>query len=304
MTMRIAVYTVCSVFVTVGVFVAVPAYAQTPPPATPPAQTPAAAEPVAPVVAIVGEEYHVEFSAGAWITRPSTVEYSDTETLTNTANGTTTSTVVNGSLVDFKRQLGLSNQTFPEGRLTVRLVGKHKLRGEYIPLQYKQSVASLGADFNFNGQTYKAGQTVESTYHWNQWKVAYEFDALTFDRGYVGGMVAVSSMNISAAVANTAQSGTASVNILMPGLGVTGRFYPSGRFSVTADFFGFDLPGSGTSTHAHSLELDGYAMFNLNKHVGAQIGVRAWDASHVWGSPLNTGSITIVGPYVGGTARF
>jgi hypothetical protein len=300
--MRIAVYTVCSVFVTVGLFMAAPVHAQAPPPATPPAQAPP--EPVAPVVAIVGEEYHVEFSGGAWFTRPSTVEYSDTETLSNTANGTTTTTVVNGSLVDLRKQLGLSNQTFPEGRLTVRVSGKHKLRGEYIPLQYKQSVASLGADFNFNGQTYKAGQTVESTYHWNQWKIAYEFDALTFDRGYVGGMAAVSSMNISTAMANSAQSGTASVNILMPGLGVTGRYYLAEKFSVTADFFGFDLPGSGTSTHAHSLELDGYAMFNFNKHVGAQIGVRGWDASHVWGSPLNTGSITIVGPYFGGTARF
>ena len=70
--------------------------AQTPPPspATPPAQ--ATPEPVAPVVAIVGEEYHVEFSGGAWFTRPSTVEYSDTETLSSTANGTTTTTVVNG----------------------------------------------------------------------------------------------------------------------------------------------------------------------------------------------------------------
>jgi len=305
MTMRRAVYTVCSVFVTVGLFAAAPLHAQTPPPpATPPAQAPAAAEPVAPVVAILGEEYHVEFSAGAWITRPSTVEYSDTETLTNTANGTTTSTVVNGSLVDFRRLLGLSNQTFPEGRLTVRLTGKHKLRGEYIPLQYKQSVASLASDFNFNGQTYKAGQTVESTYHWNQWKVAYEFDALTFDRGYVGGMVGMSSMNISAATANSAQSGTASVNILMPGLGATGRYYLAEKLSVTADFFGFDLPGSGTSTHAHSLEIDGYVMFNFNKHAGAQVGVRAWDASHVWNSPLNTGSFTVVGPYVGGTARF
>lgn len=306
MTMRITVYSVYGFLVTAGLLLAAPVHAQapTPPPATPPPAQAAPAEPVAPIVEIVGEEYRVEFSAGGWWTRPSTVTYSDTESLTVTANGTTTTTVVNGTLVDFKRDLGLSNQVFPEGHLTIRVAPKHKLRGEYIPLQYKQAVAALPVDFNFNGQTYKAGQTVESTYHWNEWKIAYEFDALTFDRGFVGGMVALSSMNISAATANTAQSGTASVNILMPGLGVIGRFYPAGRFSVTAEFFGFDLPGSGNSTHAHSLELDGYATYNINKHVGAQIGVRAWDASHVWGSPLNTGSFTVVGPYFGGTARF
>ena len=61
---------------------AAPAHAQTPPPspATPPAQ--ATPEPVAPVVAIVGEEYRVELQVGAWVTMPSTVVYSDTETLT------------------------------------------------------------------------------------------------------------------------------------------------------------------------------------------------------------------------------
>jgi|KBSMisStandDraft_5_1062788.scaffolds.fasta_scaffold01196_10 hypothetical protein len=309
MTMRTAVYIVCSVFVTIGLSIAAPVQAQTPPPAppaptTPPAQAPGPGGPLAPIVAIVGEEYRVEFSAGGWVSRPSTVLYSDTETLTNTANGTTTTTVVNGSLVDFRGQLGLSNQVFPEGRLTVRLEGKHKLRGEYIPLQYKQAVASLCCDLNFNGQTYKSGQTVESTYHWNEWKVAYEYDALTFDRGYVGAQVALSAMNISAAMANTAQSGTASVNILMPGLGAIGRYYLMSKVSVTADFFGFWLPGSDTSTHAHSLEIDGYVMYNFNKHVGAQVGVRAWDASHVWNSPLNTGSFTVVGPYFGGTARF
>jgi len=302
MTMRIAVYTVCSVFVTVSL-AAAPVHAQNPPQPPVPADQNTGG-PLAPVIAIVGEDYHVELSGAAWFTRPSTVQYSDTETTSNTANGTTISTVVNGTLVNFRSLLGLDNQVFAEGHNTVRLIPKHKIRGEYIPLQYKQSVATLASDFNFNGQTYKAGQTVESTYHWNQWKVFYEFDALTFDRGFVGGMVALSSMNISAATANSAQSGTANVNILMPGLGAIGRYYPMEKLSVTAEFFGFDLPGNATSTHAHSLELDGYAVYNFSKHVGVQFGVRAWDASHVWNSPLNTGSFTVVGPYVGGTARF
>jgi hypothetical protein len=303
--MRITVYSVCSVFVTAALFLAAPSYAQAPQPpaAIPPAQA-APAEPVAPVIAIVGEEYRVEFSAGAWFTMPSTIQYSDTESLTNTVNGTTTTTVVNGTLVDFRRDLGLKDQTFPEGHLTVKLAPKHKLRGEYIPLQYKQTVASLGADFNFNGQTYKAGQTVESTLHWHQWKAAYEFDALTFDRGFVGGVIAASAMNISGAMANASQSGTANVTILMPGLGAIGRFYPSEKVSATIDFMAFDLPGGATSTHAHSIDLDGYIMYNFHKHAGVQVGYRLFDATHVWGSPLNTGSFTIKGPYVGGTARF
>lgn len=276
--------------------------AQVAPPATPaPAAVPA--EPVAPLIAILGEEYRVELQVGAWVSMPSTVLFSDTETLSRTTNGATTTTVVNGSDVDFKA-LGLKNQVFPEAHLTIRLAPKHKLRGEYMPVLYKQTVANLGADFKFNGQTYLAGQTVESTLKWNEWYAGYEFDPLVVDRGYVGGVIAVSSLSVSGATANTAQSGTASVNIIMPGLGATARYYLSGNTSVTGDFLYFYLPGSGTSTHGHVLQGGGYVTYNLKKHFGAQVGFRVFNTAHTWGSPLNTGSMTIPGPFVGGTAHF
>ena len=296
-------YSVC---VTALVLWASRARAQVVPPApapTPPAQaTPD--EPLAPAYTVIGEDYRVEFAAGAWWTRPQTLNYSDTETITSTVNNTTTTTTLNGTVIDFRSLLGLSNQTFFNGQVTVVVAPKHKLKGEYIPLRYKQAVSPLTANFNYNGQVYLAGQTVESTYQWNEWKVGYEFDALTFDRGFVGGQAALSAMNISAATANATQSGTASVNILMPGLGVIGRYYLWKKMSVTVDFFGFYLPGNDTSTHAHSAEIDGYAMYNLSKHVGVRVGVRAWDATHVFGSPLNTGEIKVVGPYVSGVGRF
>ncbi len=277
--------------------------AQAAPPPTPaPAQTPA--EPIAPVIAIIGEEYHVELQVGAWLSMPQTVLYSDTENLTVTANGTTTTTTVNGTLVDFKSLLGLKQQVFPEGHLTIRLAPKHKLRGEYIPIFFKQATTSLPSTIKFNGQTYAAGDTVESTMHWNEWHVAYEFDPIVTDRGYIGGMAAVSSLNLSGATADAAQSGTASVNIIMPGLGVTGRYYVSGNFSVTGDFLFFDLPGSETSTHGHIINASGYATYNVNKHLGAQVGYRFFDTTHTWNSPLNTGSMQLGGPFVGGTAHF
>ena len=278
------------------------AQAAAPPAQTPPA-TPARAEPVAPIVAIIGEEYRAELQVGAWVTMPSTVLFSDTESRSATVNGVTTTTVVNGTSVDFKGNLGLKNKVFPEAHLTIRLAPKHKLRGEYIPIYYKQT-AVIGTDFKFNGQTYLAGQTVESTLRWNEFHVAYEFDPLVVDRGYIGGMAAVTSLNLSGATANTAQSGTASVNIIMPGLGVTGRYYASGNLSVTGDFMMFYLPGSDASTHGHVINAGGYATYNFTKHAGVQFGYRFINSEHTWGSPLNTGSLTIGGPFVGGTAHF
>ena len=283
-----------------------PARADAQPPATPATPAPAAAaaaEPVAPVINIVGEEFRVELQIGAWATMPSTAMYSDTENVTATVNGATTTTTVNGTNIDFKNTLGLKNKVFPEAHLTIRLAPGHKLRGEYIPMAYKQAT-TLGADLNFAGQTYKAGQVVESQLRWNEFKIGYEFDPLIVDRGYVGGIVALSSMNVAGALANTAQSANTDVNILMPGLGIIARYYVASKASVTGEFMFFDLPGGATSTHAHSADIDGYLLYNFHKHAGVQLGYRSFDASHTWGSPLNTGSLTIRGPYVGGTARF
>jgi hypothetical protein len=270
---------------------------QTPAPAPAPTQAPAepASEP------LIGENYRVELSAGVWATMPSTVQYSDTETITT---GTpATSTTVNGTIIDFKGRLGLHDQRFPEFHLVVRPARKHKIRADYIPLYYKQS-ATLTAALDFDGQSYLAGQTVASTLHWDAWQLGYEYDVITANRGYIGGIVGVNYFNINGALANGTQSGSASVHIPMPGLGAIGRFYPGPRISITGEFMGYYLPGSSTSTHGHVIDIDGYATVHVSKFVGLQGGYRSFDAAHVWGSPLNTGTFTIRGPYVGGTLRY
>ena len=275
------------------------AFAQAAPPAAPAPATAAPAEPAVPTMVVIGEQYHAEVQVGAWFSMPSTMMYSDTESVTS---GTTTTTV-NGTNIDFKKDLGLANKVFPEVHLTIRLAPKHKLRGDFMPIYYKQS-ATLASDIAFDGQNYLKGQSVESTLRWNEWKAGYEFDVISEDRYYVGAIFAGSSLNLSGAMANSAQSGTASVNILMPGLGATARYYVAPKFSVTGEFLYFYLPGSATSTHGHVMQVDGYATFNFTKHAGVQAGFRSFDTAHVWGSPLNTGSMTIFGPYVGGTAHF
>ena len=247
----------------------------------------------------VGEKYHVELSVGAWFTMPSTALFSDTEVVTS---GTTTTTV-NGTIIDFKKQLGLNNQMFPDAHLAVRLAPKHKLRGEFIPINYKQS-ATLAANIITSGQTYLFGQAVQSALHWNEWNVGYEFDPLTSARGYLGAVAAVTRLNVVGAMANSAQSGTATVNIVMPGLGATGRYYVRPQVSLTGGLLAFYLPGGATSTHGHSTQIDGYATVNASKYVGVQAGYRTFFMSYVWGSPLNTSSMTVGGPYLGGTVHF
>src|SRR5262249_386334 len=113
-----ALFTLSTVVVLALLMLSSPVRAQQPPPHPAPPAQPAqpalpAAEPV-PSFVPIGETYHFEVSVDAWSTLPSTMKYSDTETVTS---GTTTTTVV-GTNINFKEQLGLHNQWFPAFHVT------------------------------------------------------------------------------------------------------------------------------------------------------------------------------------------
>jgi hypothetical protein len=262
-----------------------------------PAPAAQAATPTEPTDSLY-ERYHVELSGGAWFTMPSTALFSDSE---NVTSGSTTTTV-NGTSIDFK-QLGLINKTFPDAHLTIRLAPKHKLRGEFIPIKYKQST-TLPTDVVTSGQTYLRGQAIQTELRWNEWNLGYEFDFMSSPTGYLGAVAAVTRLNVSGAIANGAQSGTATVNIVMPGLGATARYYVRPQVSLTGGLIAFYLPGGDTSTHGHSIEIDGYATVNASKYLGVQAGYRSFIMSYAWQSPLSSSSMTIGGPYLGGTLHF
>jgi hypothetical protein len=278
------------------------------PPPTPPAQPAQPAPSTEPVPSFVpiGETFHFEVSVDGWSTLPSTMKYSDTETITTTAATGTTSavtTTVVGTNIDFKQQLGLHNQWFPAFHVVIRPQEKQKIRFDFFPLYYKQS-ATVPATVNFNGQTYLAGQIVTSSLYWNEWQLGYEYDALTFERGYIGGVVGANFYAVSGQLSNDSQSGQAGVHIPMPGLGAIGRFYVTPRFSLTGAYTGYWLPGSDTSTHGHVNDVELYGTINVSKYVGIQGGFRLFQAAHHFNSPVNTGDFLINGGFIGGTVRY
>jgi len=275
------------------------------PPPPPASQVPAPA-PSPAGATVIGEDYRIEIAGALWATMPSTVMYSDTETTaatTSTTGVTVAGTTLVGTNIDFKQTLGLTNQRFAEGHLVARFAPRHKIHVEFIPLYFNQS-ALLTANLNFNGQSFLAGQTVNSSLHWSAWRAGYEYDVLSTDRGYIGGIVGADDLMVNGTLDNGTKSGTAGVRIPMPGLGVIGRYYVAPRMSITGEFTGYDLPGGATSTHGHVIAVDGYATLNVVKYIGIQGGYRSFDATHVYGSPVNTGTFTIRGPYVGGAVRF
>jgi hypothetical protein len=282
----------------------VPARAQST--SAPPAPQTQAPAPALAGATVIGEDYRIEIAGGLWATMPSTIMYSDTETTaaTTSATGATVpATTVSGTNIDFKQTLGLKNQRLVEFRLVARVGPRHKFHLEFVPLYYRQA-AVLTANLNFNGQSFLAGQTVNSSLNWSAWRAGYEYDVVSADRGYIGGIVGADDLVVNGTLDNGLKSGTAGVRIPMPGLGVIGRYYVAPRVSITGEFTGYDLPGGATSTHGHVFAIEGYGTVNVLKYIGIQGGYRSFDATHVFGSPLNTGAFTVRGPYIGGAVRF
>src|SRR4029077_19857896 len=117
-----------------------------------------------------GEKYHIEGSVGVWF------PIADMQISSDQFG-------ISGSTIDLKRDLGLTDQKFPDLALVLRPAKKHKFRLAYIPIKYEQE-GTLTTDIVFNGQRYRVGFPVNSSLDWKAIRYSYEYDFISRDRGF------------------------------------------------------------------------------------------------------------------------
>jgi hypothetical protein len=105
-----------------------------------------------------GEQFHIEGAAGFWMP---TADMS----ISSEALG------IIGSTIDFKKDLGLTDQRLSELQVVGRPARKHKLRFAYIPIEYAQQ-NTIQRDIKFNGQLYAKGLPVNSDLLWKAYRFA------------------------------------------------------------------------------------------------------------------------------------
>jgi hypothetical protein len=143
---------------------------------------------------------------------------------------------------------------------------------------------------------------VSSTLTWNALKFGYEYDFLNTERYFVGGLVEVKDVAVSGTLSDSAGPSTASVQVPMPGIGGTVRYYLLPKLSVTGEGVFFGLPGSAfASTSGHAVDVDAYATFNVVRYAGVQLGFRSFNVTYT--EPQNMGTFRVRGVYVGGVVR-
>jgi len=257
---------------------ATPARAQSsPPPASPSA---------------LGEDFHIEGGISLW---------SPSADITIASSGSGALAGIIGTTIDAKNDLGLQDQQLREFQVTFRPSPRHKIRFQYIPIDYESS-ATLNRTINFNGQHYDIGLPVNSSLQWNTYRFGYEFDFLRKSNGFAGFIVDLKYTDVQVSLNSPVTSEFTQVKGPIPAIGGIGRYYIVPSVAITGELTVFQLPTIQDRYSGHYVDIDIYGTFNFIKNLGVQGGYRSIDVGVL--DKLDTGSVTLKGIYFGFVARY
>jgi hypothetical protein len=205
--------------------------------------------------------------------------------------------------VDFVKEFGIEKKRFREIRAVLKAGRKHKLRFNYIPIEYHQET-TLARTITFGGRTFTVGLPAQGDLSWKMWTFAYEWDMVAADRGFFGVIIEGRKNEVLASL-NSPVSGleATETKLWVPALGVIGRAYPSRNFSITAEFTGFKVPDFATEKFEAKLyDFDIYGTVNFGKNVGVHGGYRSLLAEYL--QTDDAGRMRLKGMYFGGSLRF
>jgi hypothetical protein len=237
-----------------------------------------------------GERYHIEAAAGLWF--PNAQMSISSESIN-----------IPGSTIDFKKDLALTDQRFPELHLELR-AARHKFRFQFIPIKYEQT-GTLTRDIVFNGQRYRIGVPVKSTLDWKAYRIGYQFDVVRTNRMFAGFVLDLKQTDVTATLATVSPGLTefARAQAPIPAIGGVVRGYVVPNISITAEVTGFKLPERLIKdTTGHYLDVDVYGTVNFTNNVGVQVGYRSFDVGYLVES--DTGSFNLKGMFLGIVARY
>jgi hypothetical protein len=237
-----------------------------------------------------GEDFHIiEVSAGIW---------SPTADISIASE----SLGIPGTTIDFKRDLGLTDQRFGELHVVLRPARKQKFRFQYIPISYNQA-QTLTTPIVFNGQEYAVGVPVNSTLLWRAYRFGYEYDFIARSRGFGGFLVEAKYTDVQATLARPGDTEFAHAQAPIPAIGGIVRVYVIPNISITGELSGVKIPDSLSQKYrAHYVDFDMYGTLNFTNNVGAQIGYRTFDVGYLVNQ--DSGSFVLKGFYFGAVGRF
>jgi hypothetical protein len=236
-----------------------------------------------------GETWHIEATADWWMPTADMVVASE-------------SLGIQGSSIDLKRDLGVTDQRFPQLQLQLRPSPRHKFRFQYSPIKYVAS-ATLPHDIVFNGIRYRLGLPVNSSLDWKTYRIGYEYDFVVKNRGFVGFIVEAKYTDVKVQLDSPLATEFARARGPIPALGGIGRVYVVPNISITGELTAFKIPDSIDSRYnAHYLEWELYGTVNFTDHIGLKGGFHNTDVGYL--IKTDSGTFVLRGLFFGAVLRY
>ena len=237
----------------------------------------------------VGEDFHIEVTGGLWDPVPAISASSE-------------QFGINGTTIDFGRDLGMVRQRHRELRLTLKPGRRHKLRVQWLPMRYQQN-AVLSRRIVFQGIEHTIGLPVSSALTWNAWRFGYELDVIVRERGFVGLILEAKYTDVRAELNSPLGSEYVRTQAPIPAAGAIARVYVTRFTPITAEFTAFKMPENLFREYsARLMDFDIYGTVNLTRTVGVNIGYRSIDMSYLFNQDV--GDFSVNGFYFSGAFRF
>ena len=201
--------------------------------------------------------------------------------------------------VDFVREFGIENKTFPEFRFAV---GRgHKFRFSHVPVQYDAETI-VQRTITFRGRTFAVGIPASTDIKWDLWRFGYEWDFVSIERGYVGVITELKYNRLDASIASTVLAETVATEqkAPVPTIGVAGRVYPHPLVAISGEFGGMKVAFGDFEGKFVDFDVNGAV--TLGRYIGVQGGYRVVTVHYVIDDDI--GDLKLKGPYIGAVVKF
>jgi hypothetical protein len=239
-----------------------------------------------------GERFHIEADAGFW-------SPSADVTVSSENFG------IQGTTIDLKNDLGVTDQRFPALNLQLRPARSHHLRLQYIPIDYEGS-AQIRRDIVFNGIRYNVNTPVNTSFDWKVVRFGYQYDFIVTNRGFAGAILEAKYNDIHVELDSPFAQEFAHARAPIPAVGGIARVYVVPNISITGELTGVTdawVPESVKGNdRAHYVDLDIYGTINFTNNIGVKAGYRSLDMGYLIKS--DQGSFVLKGLYFSAVLRY
>lgn len=212
-------------------------------------------------------------------------------------NAKVTTSSLDGTDINFKDDLGVGDEDFPEVRVILSLLGSSKLRLAYTQVGYSGN-KDITRDVYFDGQTYSLGVNVDTEVDLQYVRLGWIWEFLNIsDKLKISSLIEAKGFIVEASLKTTVISESESFTGGVPSVGAIVEFQPLKQIGIFAEVSGIDVGSYGYLYDAEvGVKINPIESFSINA------GYRILDLN--FENDSDYAELKISGPFLSGEFRF